>query len=268
MNIQTATPVEIDTVLAEIYGRGSKANFETARCDKWLVDARKDLAEYQEAGRDYYVGQAQERVARLTTELAALRETEAAIWSEAAPFDKEFARRGGWNRFFLVRNNNGHVHSSMRCQTCFPDTLFAWLPEFSGQDEAGIVELAGESACTVCFPSAPVDVLSRRSQIELPERKAARLEREAKAAAKAVKKAAAAIPTTKITSQGSWTEKLETISAARNRLTDHYQYVEVFGWAEFITAGLDDLVSAIATKEGKTSAQVIEEARKRAAKRK
>lgn len=78
----------------------------------------------------------------------------------------EFIRRGGWTRAFIVRGNDGHIHSSMQCRTCRITTQFGWLPDYSGRSEAEIVEAAGRMACTVCYPSAPVDTLNRPSKIE------------------------------------------------------------------------------------------------------
>lgn len=267
MNTQTATPKQIDAAIYAILVRASQAHAAAAGAVKGAASYRKGLAQDIErfGSPTYYsVAKADELDRAAVTAL----DIATAVSAETAPYDAEFAARGGWTRFFLVRNSNGHVHSSRSCSTCFIDTDFAWLPEYSDEDEAGVVELAGESACTVCFPSAPVDVLNRKSQIELPERKAAREERAAAAAARAAKKAAKAIPETTFTCQGSFKETVETIAAARSRLTDHYHYTEVYGWKEFITAGLDTLVAAIAAKEGKTTDEVIAEARKRAAKRK
>jgi hypothetical protein len=103
-----------------------------------------------------------------------------------------------WNRAFLVKASNGHVHKSQDCSTCFPTTEFAWLPQLSGADETEIVEAAGETACTVCYPSAPAEVLNRPTTIVTAdkiakeaakaEREAKRLERDAKRLAKAATK--------------------------------------------------------------------------------
>lgn len=76
---------------------------------------------------------------------------------EIKPIDDEFEARGGWTRFFLVTGNTGgHVHRSMSCSTCFATTQFVWLYNESGKNEDEIVERAGDGACTVCYPSAPV----------------------------------------------------------------------------------------------------------------
>lgn len=67
------------------------------------------------------------------------------------------AEYGGWQRFFLVTNTNGHIHATRACQTCYPTTQFAWLPGLSGLTEADAVAEHGPRLCTVCFPTAPVE---------------------------------------------------------------------------------------------------------------
>lgn len=96
-----------------------------------------------------------------------------------------------WNRAFIVQNNGGHVHKSMDCNTCFPTTEFGWLVDYSADSETTIVEAAGETACTVCYPSAPADVLNRPSTIVTADKiakEAAKAEREAAKAEKVAKR--------------------------------------------------------------------------------
>lgn len=95
-----------------------------------------------------------------------------------------------WTRAFLVQNNGGHVHSSMYCNTCYLSTRFFWLIQYSNDDENTIVADAGEEACTVCYPSAPADVLNRPSRIVTADKTAkavAKAERDAKKLAKEAK---------------------------------------------------------------------------------
>lgn len=90
-----------------------------------------------------------------------------------------------WNRAFIVPG--GHVHSSRGCRTLFADTVLYPVPECSALTEAEIVELAADRACTVCYPSAPVDkksTLKAPGEEEVNQRKT---EREAKAAEKKAK---------------------------------------------------------------------------------
>jgi len=86
------------------------------------------------------------------------------LGEEIARLDSEFARRGGWSRFYLVQNAGGHIHSSMNCSTCnrytsrgWSQTKFGWMTNLSGQTEAEAVAERGAILCTVCFPSAPVE---------------------------------------------------------------------------------------------------------------
>lgn len=98
-----------------------------------------------------------------------------------------------WTRAFLVIASNGHVHSSMDCNTCFSTTRYNWLIQYSNDDEKTIVEDAGQDACTICYPSAPADVLNRPSRIVTADKiakAAAKAEREAKKAAKLAKQKA------------------------------------------------------------------------------
>ena len=98
-----------------------------------------------------------------------------------------------WTRAFLVINSNGHVHKSMNCSTCFSTTRYNWLVQYSNDDENTIVEDAGEDACTVCYPSAPAEVLNRPSRIVTADKvakAAAKAERDAKREAKLAKEKA------------------------------------------------------------------------------
>jgi hypothetical protein len=85
-----------------------------------------------------------------------------------------------WNRAFLVTNSNGHIHRERSCTTCFPDTQFFWAVEYSGADEAEIVEAAGEMACTVCYPSAPAEFLNKPTTIVSTEQAAKKIARDAR----------------------------------------------------------------------------------------
>jgi hypothetical protein len=109
----------------------------------------------------------------------------------------EIYKNDPWTRAFLVINSNGHVHSSMGCSTCFDTTRYTWLVQYSNDDETTIVSDAGQDACTVCYPSAPADVLNRPSRIVTADKIAkaqAKADRDAKRQAK-IEKAKASAPT-------------------------------------------------------------------------
>jgi hypothetical protein len=151
----------------------------------------KRLVDGTETRRYYYTPEQVEReIARDEAKLAEQHAIVISCDNESRPYEDEFARRGGWTRAWLVDNAGGHVHRSMACSTCFVTTRFGWLPQVSGMDEDEIVALAGEGACTVCYPSAPAEVLNNPLALELPHRRAERLEREAEREAKRAAKAA------------------------------------------------------------------------------
>ncbi|WP_431728529.1 hypothetical protein [Verrucosispora sp. TAA-831] len=193
MDVTTATPAEIDTRLAEIDRRASQVEQRIAAAavtihyaigerptylnrkghkawpttDEQAIDAARDRGDERvprSAGGYTFadlVGRWQIAVADL-----------AAAAAEAAPLDAEFARRGGWSRFFTVQQNSGHIHSSTSCQTCNRGgqrTSFAWNPELSGlsMDEAiARFERRAHVLCTVCFPDAPVEWTVREARTD------------------------------------------------------------------------------------------------------
>lgn len=105
----------------------------------------------------------------------------------------------------------------MSCSTCFPTTQFGWVTEFSGKDEAEIVAAAGEGACTVCYPSAPVLPGTRTIwHADDVAAQAARAERQVKAEAAAAKKAANTIEPVRVKGY----RVIETVHAAKAFLTD------------------------------------------------
>ena len=73
----------------------------------------------------------------------------------------EWTRRGGWSRFFLCLNADGHIHAGRpngrQCKTVYPSTPLGWLPDLSGLTEADAVAAHGTVLCSVCFPTAPVE---------------------------------------------------------------------------------------------------------------
>lgn len=168
------SPRDIDTQLAAIYAptAGHIATIETA----------------QKKAKLAYVAKNPERKAELEVTIKAARAALAELDKRAEPLEALY-RANPWTRFFLVPG--GHLHSSRRCSSLRWNTILYWLPEYSGKTEADIVALAGEKACTICYPSAPVDRPSMLP-VHVAEREAAAAERAEKAA-KSRAAAAAAI---------------------------------------------------------------------------
>lgn len=176
-NIFTATPAEIDAKIATLNGQLAELNAEMARNSRIQHDEHVSAEAFQAAFEKNRELQGKQVV----------------LLGLAQGLDAEFERRGRWNRYYIVNNADGHVHTTTRCQTCFDSTEFCWLVELSGKDAAEVVELAGAQACLSCFPRFRAEIESGRpSKLESPAQKKTREEREAAAAKKAEKAAEAA----------------------------------------------------------------------------
>ena len=181
-DLSAQTPEQIDVPLADAIAKRQAISRE-------IETLEMHIERWHDTEMGYYtqkIEQAEDRLDELRPQLGVLE-------LESARLSAEFDRRGGWSRFYLVIG--GHVHASMECSTCFDTTQFAWLPEQSGKTEAEIVDAAGDAACTVCFPSAPVadPGQPRKNTLETAEQRTAREERAAAKAARDAKKAATGI---------------------------------------------------------------------------
>lgn len=165
----------------------------------------------------------------------------------------------GWSRFFLVTNNNGHIHSSMNCRTCFHDTAFNWLPTLSGLTEADAVAEHGEILCSVCFPTAPVEWTNGTSNKD----KAAKAKRAAeKAAREEARLAKALLPNGAPLRLRD--EDIKTLATAKKWLTDAYRWG--VGHPSYKIDEVTLVAEAVAAKTGETVETVLAAAKKRAAK--
>lgn len=68
----------------------------------------------------------------------------------------------GWTRFFLVQ----HIHNTQACSSFRATTRVGWLPKVSGLTEREAVAEYGETLCTICFPSAPVELTTKQADPE------------------------------------------------------------------------------------------------------
>lgn len=196
-DLAAATPVQIDTVLAWYYEATGVAEQRmtiqaeamavlTLKKDKVLrgVDVPGIRTAADGIRLQVKLQAATEAATRLMDELKALE-------AEMAPFEDEFIARR-WNRYFLVQNDNGHIHSSMHCQTCNREgqrTRFNWLVDFSGKAEEELTDQVGPTACTVCFPWAETIRVEHEAQVRAEKaaaREAAQTERARVAAEKGI----------------------------------------------------------------------------------
>ncbi|HET9144043.1 hypothetical protein [Actinophytocola sp.] len=151
-DISAATPAEIDYHLAHLEA-------ESYQLDHGLVSLRRELGHAEEIAQGYgprYGARKPRPVAEIAELIqnAEFRLTE--IRHHFVTLNAEYARRGGWPRYYLVED--GHLHydvSGSRCSR-IPSTTHYWMTDFSGEDSAKVIELAGERVCTTCFPDAPV----------------------------------------------------------------------------------------------------------------
>lgn len=177
MNITTATPAEIDTRIAAIAVRQAEIQMGLQRA-QYTLDSK-------------YVSESE--LDKAVETIKALNAERGELFDEVAPLNEAY-RAQRWTRFYLVTNSNGHVHTSTECETCFADTSFGWLTQFSGTEQDEMGKLSGMDACARCFPNLPAEVMQakRDARVDTPERIQAREEREAAAAERDAKKAAKA----------------------------------------------------------------------------
>lgn len=252
MDITTATPAQIDEALAEILGRRSG---HAARVEQYDALAVKAEAKGNAALATDYRDEADRYEAKA-----------ADCDAQAAPFDAEYERRGGWTRAYFVQG--GHVHRSTRCFTLQVGTRVGWLTEVSGMTQEEIVDLAGERACTFCYPDAPVAVLARPSQLsaDVADRKAAAEAAADKAAKKAAKEAKAITNPDGSPLRGRW-GVINTVVTAWNEAVSDLADVELYGYTfgpEEARANLA-IVEALAAKLGITEDEVRETMNKKVA---
>lgn len=251
--VQDQTPAQIDAVLNRL---GHERAVLIDRADQLRVAAtRARTRRYPDPAHadrlDAQADQCAPRIRELTEQMR--------------PYHDEYDRRGGWTRAYLVQNTGGHVHSSTNCASWYPTTRYAWLTDYSGKTEAEIVYAAGELACTICYPSAPVDVLKRVGEIRHPSD----VEREQRAAEKAAKAQAAAAAAVIDPDTGKTLYKTER--AATNEISSTLWNLRWYGgdhpsgaeWKRTVTAA----VNALAAKRGTDPAALMAECEAKADKK-
>jgi hypothetical protein len=192
VNLTTATPVEIDTILAPIWEREASAQSRIVNYKRREAEIFTTIEKIKRGEKVLRVTTAMdgielmEDLARIGRFIVAEGNKLAAAEAEAAPYEAEYTRRGGWNRVFLATSTNGHAHNGTECSTCHNGqyrTAFAWLIQYSGKTEAEIVADAGERACTTCYPSAPAN--AKGTKMFTPDEEEATKARAEREAAKA-----------------------------------------------------------------------------------
>ena len=208
--------VNIDTQLSELHNQ--RWNFRNS------LESALDTKKFYEK---HYPNRFDE-IAKCENNIASFREKISEVDSKISDLDAIYDQ-DPWTRAFLVINSNGHVHSSLHCSTCFPTTRYQWLVQYSNDDEQTIVEDAGQDACTVCYPSAPAEVLNRPSRIVTADKIAkaqAKAERDAKKAERIAKEKANA-PTISgeflYIKDGKYTQVIKTERSAVSEWFSQYE---------------------------------------------
>lgn len=187
----------------------------------------------------------------------------------------------GWSRAFLVVNSNGHIHSSMECSTCFSTTRFVWLTEMSAEDRLEVAKLAGEKACTICYPDAPSEYFLRKCELEDPEVVKARAEREQRREQIRQERELKGIKDLdgtplKVNEYGRYRQELKTLRSAEIWVVDAGVFIEEYEEkprphqeAEYKVKKSDyeRVIKAIAVKRNVPTKQVGEEVAKKVAKK-
>lgn len=170
MSVTKEFAVKIDTELSSWYDK------------RWDLVSKLESAEDTKEFYEKHYSTRVDEIEKAIEKIAVIKSEIYAVNVEISKLNKIY-EQDPWTRAFLVINSNGHVHSSMDCSTCFATTRYNWLIQYSNDDEKTIVEDAGQDACTVCYPSAPADVLNRPSRIVTADKIAkaqAKAERDAK----------------------------------------------------------------------------------------
>ena len=184
MSVTKEFAVKIDTELAELHDKIWEINSQILTYQDYQKSTERSRFT-SEADKASSIKKYAEKIDELIIKRAPLKD-------RVRELDKIYVL-DPWTRAFLVINSNGHVHSSMNCNTCFDTTRYNWLVQYSNDDEKTIVEDAGQDACTICYPSAPAEVLNRASRIVTADKVAkakAKAERDAKREAKLAKEKA------------------------------------------------------------------------------
>ena len=142
---------EVDTEIARLWSLYHEVNDKAIDKRKQADRLEKLLLQVSMRTRESYT----RRINVLRFEADVLGEEAEPLREAAVEYDN--AHYEGWSRFFLVQ----HIHSSQHCSSFRRNTRIGWLPDVSGLTEVEAVKEHGETLCTICFPSAPVELTTK-----------------------------------------------------------------------------------------------------------
>lgn len=148
----TMTPEEIDSILFPLWAERWKIGTHLGQYRELvalrLFPGSKFTDRRSISGSPSQLASFCQRIQEIEARLAEIR-SEMDIWQA------EFERRGGWTRYILCGNNNGHLHYDS-CHTLKWTTKTLLVPQASGLDSSAVVGRFGTVACSKCFAGAPV----------------------------------------------------------------------------------------------------------------
>lgn len=152
--IETAR--KVDTEVARLWSLYHEVNDQIAPILKSIKSSKLSaLQPYNQS--EFRQARIAARISLAETSVAAIREEAEPLKEAAIAYDRENYK--GWNRFFLVQ----HIHNTQHCSSFRPTTRVGWLPNVSGLTEAEAVAEHGATLCTICFPSAPVELTTPKA---------------------------------------------------------------------------------------------------------
>ena len=143
---------KIDTMIAEKYNEYQTVVAQIAELIKLNRSTEKSIA--RAGNRKYLVESFEKTMFARDEKIAALQTIKLEKLEAYEEAEKQYE---GWSRFFLVQ----HIHSNMHCSSFRPTTRIGWLPSVSGLTEVEAVKEHGATLCTICFPSAPVELTTK-----------------------------------------------------------------------------------------------------------
>lgn len=148
---------EVDTEVARLFGEYYSLSDKLGRIFDEINRDQKSMDRYIELDLQIQAARFRGMIEVNKAKAAILRPQVSAALKAAQDFDK--ANYEGWQRFFLVK----HIHSNRYCSSFRDTTRVGWLPNVSGLTEAEAVAEHGATLCTICFPSAPVELTTKQA---------------------------------------------------------------------------------------------------------
>lgn len=140
---------EVDTRIAAAWAEYWTVQNQIAELEKVNRETNKSISRTRHAAAKASL---EARVDRNFAKIVELEPVASEKRAAAEKMDEDLYE--GWSRFFLVK----HIHSNQYCSSFRPTTRVGWLPNVSGLTEAEAVKEHGATLCTICFPSAPVEL--------------------------------------------------------------------------------------------------------------